>query len=184
MDITTRNFFRLLRAGAFGETEQIEPMSAWKWHRVYQLSVVHEVTALLFDGVNHCRDQFFLQMPEPLMLQWQKATIDIENANRQAHEHLVELFGIYSCMQLRPMLLKGHCMGSLYDLPLHRSADAVSLFFPFDTQGRKADQWARDNSSTSSWEEGQQLRYIWKDVEVVNHHKAGRLTNSLLNHTG
>ena len=34
MDIIQRNLFRLLRSGAFGTQEQIEPMSAFKWERL------------------------------------------------------------------------------------------------------------------------------------------------------
>lgn len=36
MDIIQRNFLKLLKCGAFGQREQLEPMSAWKWKRLYQ----------------------------------------------------------------------------------------------------------------------------------------------------
>ena len=35
MDIVKRNFFRLLRSGAYDSDEQIEPMSAFKWQKLY-----------------------------------------------------------------------------------------------------------------------------------------------------
>ena len=41
MDIVKRNFFRLLRSGAYDSDEQIEPMSAFKWQKLYQFSVLH-----------------------------------------------------------------------------------------------------------------------------------------------
>ena len=73
MNIIERNFYRLLRAGAFGTEEQIEPLSAWKWNRLYQLSEMHDVAPLLYKGIERCRDQFFLQVPDELLAQWSQA---------------------------------------------------------------------------------------------------------------
>ena len=61
MDITTRNFFNLLRAGAFNEKVEIEPMSAWKWRQVYHYSLMHGVSAIVYDGIMQCQHLFFLQ---------------------------------------------------------------------------------------------------------------------------
>lgn len=36
-DIVTRNFFRILRAAAFQEKEELEPMSHYKWNKLSQL---------------------------------------------------------------------------------------------------------------------------------------------------
>ena len=74
MNIIERNFYRLLRAGAFGTDEQIEPLSAWKWNRLYQMSEMHDVAPLLYQGIERCRDQFFLQIPDELMQQWSQAS--------------------------------------------------------------------------------------------------------------
>jgi len=73
MNIIERNFYRLLRAGAFATEEAIEPMSAWKWNRLYQLAVMHDVIQVIYQGVQHCGDQFFLQVPETLMQQWKQS---------------------------------------------------------------------------------------------------------------
>ncbi len=61
MNITERNFYRLLRAGAFATDEQIEPLSAWKWNRLYQMAEMHDVVPLLQQGIERCQDQFALQ---------------------------------------------------------------------------------------------------------------------------
>ena len=73
MNIIERNFYRLLRAGAFGTEEQIEPLSAWKWNRLYQLSEMHDVAPLLYKGIERCQDQFFLQIPTELLQHWSQA---------------------------------------------------------------------------------------------------------------
>lgn len=78
MDVTTRNFFRLLRAGSFYQQESIEPLSVWKWNRLYQLSLFYDVTAPIYEGINRCRDQFFLQLPTELDDMWQQHTNPIQ----------------------------------------------------------------------------------------------------------
>lgn len=177
MDIISRNFFRLLRAGAFGEEEQIEPMSAWKWQRAYQFSVMHGVTALLFDGICKLRNQFFLQIPPALMEQWKKTTKEIEQLNGQTNQKLSELFLLLGKLQLRPILLGGQGMATLYHHPLHRNSGAVEIFFPFETQGKKADQWAWDNGTNMKGHT--QLSYEWEQIKVVHHHQLVHTANSL-----
>jgi hypothetical protein len=73
MNITERNFYRLLRAGALGIQEPIEPLSAWKWRRLYQLAVMHGVEDLVRHGIECCKDQFFVQVPEKLLTEWDAA---------------------------------------------------------------------------------------------------------------
>ena len=43
MNIIQRNFYRLIRNGLFGHQENIEPMSVFKWNKLFQLAVMHEV---------------------------------------------------------------------------------------------------------------------------------------------
>ena len=73
MNIIDRNFYRLLRSGALGTDEEIEPLSVWKWNRLFQYSQMHDVTSFVFQGLNRCRDQFFVQIPDPLLTQWEQA---------------------------------------------------------------------------------------------------------------
>ena len=73
MNIIERNFYRLLRVGALHTEEQIEPLSAWKWNRLYQLAEMHDVAAIIYKGIEACRGQFFVQVPEKLLEQWAEA---------------------------------------------------------------------------------------------------------------
>lgn len=74
MHITIRNLMRLLCAGVFKEELAVEPMSAWKWRQAYKLSLLHGVGNLCWQGIERLRGQFFLQLPDDLMQQWQQAT--------------------------------------------------------------------------------------------------------------
>ncbi len=50
MDIIKRNFLKLLRAGAFGEKDVIEPMSKFKWEIIFHVAKVHNVVGVLLNG--------------------------------------------------------------------------------------------------------------------------------------
>lgn len=43
MDIIKRNFFRLIRNGAFGDNEEIEPMSKFKWRILQRMAKTHGI---------------------------------------------------------------------------------------------------------------------------------------------
>lgn len=75
MDIIQRNFLRLLKSGAFGQREQIEPMSAWKWKRLYHLSQMHDVTPWVYDGILASADDFFLKIRPEQMIQWKNSAM-------------------------------------------------------------------------------------------------------------
>ena len=66
MNVILRNLFRLLRAGAFGEQEQIEPLSPWKWRRLYLLAQKHGISSYVDKGFERLEGQFFLQLPGDL----------------------------------------------------------------------------------------------------------------------
>ena len=76
MNIIQRNFFRLLRCGAFKTTEQLEPMSVFKWDRLCQLAVMHNVVLYVYDGLQQCKGQFFLKLTENQWNNWQKLVND------------------------------------------------------------------------------------------------------------
>lgn len=52
MDIIKRNFFRLLRCGALGDNEALEPMSLFKWRKLIELVRFKNVEAVAANGVS------------------------------------------------------------------------------------------------------------------------------------
>ncbi|SDH36874.1 hypothetical protein [Prevotella communis] len=65
MDVTTRNFFRLLRAGVFGQQEKVEPMSACKWRKTMLFAQAHGVEAETYAGLEVLNEQYFIQIISP-----------------------------------------------------------------------------------------------------------------------
>lgn len=76
MEIIQRNLFSLLRSGAFQTQEDIEPMSAFKWNKLYQLTVMHNITPFVYDGILRCKNNFFLHLTDKQKQDWEKAVAD------------------------------------------------------------------------------------------------------------
>ena len=64
--IINRNFFRMLRAGAFDDYEVVEPMSAFKWKRLIQIGEVQHVLPYLSRGFSKHADDRQLTCTESL----------------------------------------------------------------------------------------------------------------------
>ena len=181
MDIIQRNFLRLLRCGAFGQKEEIEPMSAWKWSRLYQLPLMHGVTALVYDGISRLTDDFFLQIPEAQKEQWRRTVAEIEDRNRQLNQQTAALINTLQREHLHPILLKGQALAAIYPTPLHRTSGNIDLCFSTEEELEKANQWAMTNGENVDDAEKYALQYEWNEVSITHHQSPQRLTNPLLN---
>ncbi|MCI6618537.1 MAG: hypothetical protein MSD82_06755 [Prevotella sp.] len=57
MDIIRRNFFRLLRSGALNEFESLEPMSTFKWNKLFHMVEAQNIASIVAKGIkNHQYD--------------------------------------------------------------------------------------------------------------------------------
>ena len=178
MDITKRNFFRLLRIGVFNDSEQIEPMSAWKWYQVFHFATMHGVASLLYDGIDRCRNQFFLQIPPSLDDQWKQSTEEFRQNSQQTTRTLTELLSILGgSMQVRPILVHAHASALLYDMPSHRAFGSIDIFYPFITQRMKADRWAVCHGESATGNSHSTMSYRWQDVQVNHLHRIASFSN-------
>lgn len=66
MEITNRNFYRLLRSGAFNEHQQLEAMSQFKWQRIIQLASAQDVSVYIANGFFKCKDDTSLHLSSEL----------------------------------------------------------------------------------------------------------------------
>lgn len=76
MNIIKRNFLRLLRLGAFGENEVIEPMSKFKWEVIFHIANIHNVVGVIFDGIAKNKENEAL-IPQDIILKY-KMILDEE----------------------------------------------------------------------------------------------------------
>jgi hypothetical protein len=69
MDIIIRNLLRLVNSDSTEEREPMEPMTEWKWQRLYQLSREFGIEAWVADGMRAYADDFFLNLSPTLRQQ-------------------------------------------------------------------------------------------------------------------
>lgn len=67
MDIITRNFFRLLLAGALKEKENIEPMSYFKWRRLSQMAYAQHVENVVKSGIDILPSETWINSPQEFL---------------------------------------------------------------------------------------------------------------------
>jgi hypothetical protein len=86
MDIVQRNLFRLIRSGAFEQKEQVEPMSAFKWGKLHQLAIMHDVADYVYKGLQRNKEQFFLRLTDKQWSQWETTMNELRKKPRNDDE--------------------------------------------------------------------------------------------------
>lgn len=66
IDIITRNFFRMMRSGALNEFVELEPMSAFKWQRLIDISKAQDVLSVTSRAVKNHQFEPTFNMPKQL----------------------------------------------------------------------------------------------------------------------
>ena len=67
MDVIKRNFFALLQTGAFGKMHHVEPMSAYKWRKLFAMMGVHDVLQFALEGYAKQQYQNVRHIPQPIL---------------------------------------------------------------------------------------------------------------------
>ena len=52
-------------------------MSAFKWERLYQIAMLHDVIPYAYQGITNCRPQFFMRLTNKQELTWKRANEEI-----------------------------------------------------------------------------------------------------------
>lgn len=74
MDIIKRNFFRLLRSGALNEYVTLEPMTTFKWNRLFQMAASQNVVSIALKGIKNHQYDTNIHMPQKLIFDLQEMT--------------------------------------------------------------------------------------------------------------
>ncbi|WP_028896128.1 hypothetical protein [Prevotella sp. HUN102] len=72
MDIIQRNFFNILRSGAFNDKTRLELMSAFKWYKLFQMVDIQNVLNIFVKGINNNSNDENLTLPQDLVEKVQK----------------------------------------------------------------------------------------------------------------
>ncbi|GAB6958779.1 hypothetical protein JCM15754A_01140 [Prevotella aurantiaca JCM 15754] len=85
MDIIQRNFFKLIRSGAFNDKSVIEVMSPFKWRRLYEIVMFQNVLDYFVRGVNNNANDKNLNLPAELIEEIQKE-LDLQDRRNYKHQ--------------------------------------------------------------------------------------------------
>ena len=80
MDVITRNFFRLILSDYLEEQDPIEPMSAFKWQRLFQMVHTQHVEASASKGIARYREDEMMNIPQELTEDLAAYTLPLEQA--------------------------------------------------------------------------------------------------------
>ncbi len=120
------------------------PLDQNEWVQLYFMSRKQTVEGIIYDVI--CQLPEDMLPPEDILIQWMKEVQMIE-AKHQLHVRtLAWLTGrLENETSLKPIILKGLPLASLYPIPSHRISGDIDIFY-----GSEAD-CSRANSQVESW---------------------------------
>ena len=86
-DVIIRNMERLIACSG-SDREQIEPMSAWKWRKLYQIASKYDIVPWIVEGIRAYEGDFFMQIPADMME-------DLSNEKGKKSENNLENFWLH-----------------------------------------------------------------------------------------
>jgi hypothetical protein len=104
MNIIQRNFFQLLRSGAFDDKEPIEPMSAFKWRRLLQVVEAQNVIVPFSKGLNRHSQDKRLNVPTDITQDMEGRIAASESRRRTISNDDVRLSNIFLNRKLKRII--------------------------------------------------------------------------------
>ena len=92
MDIIQRNFFKLIRSGAFNDKSTIEAMSSFKWRRLYEIVMFQNVLDYFVRGVNNNANDKNLNLAAKLIDEIQ-AKLDLQDEKQSSRQEDDKIIG-------------------------------------------------------------------------------------------
>ena len=92
MDIIQRNFFKLIRSGAFNDKSTIEAMSSFKWRRLYEIVMFQNVLDYFVRGVNNNANDKNLNLPAKRIDELQ-AKLDLQDEKQSSRQEDDKIIG-------------------------------------------------------------------------------------------
>jgi hypothetical protein len=181
MNIIYRNLYILINAGAFNEKKMIEPMTNWKWKKVYEISQSQSISCIVYDGLKQYINDGVLTLPDELMEKWHNSISSLEQNSENINDKISKIFSQLMQQQLRPILLKGQSLANIYPNHLHRKCSTIKIYFAYEPQAEKADKWARENGKRIDDTEKHILAYMYDNVRIENHRLMEKMMNRHLN---
>lgn len=174
INIVTRNFIRLLKCGAYGKMEPLEPMNNFKWLKLIRLSIDQECMGIAYEGTLRYINANHITLTDKVCDEWYAVLKKCEDTAILMNSSVSELHNIFTREPrlYYPVLLRGRGMASFYPNPLHYYCSHIDWYIPTEEKAREADAWARREAKITDDTDPNRIKYMYKDVLVENNHFA------------
>src|SRR5574344_607412 len=81
MNVIYRNLYRLINTGAFNDKQDIEPMTNWKWKKIFEISKTQSIASIVYDGLEQYIKEGALTLPAEQMEKWENSVNSLEKSN-------------------------------------------------------------------------------------------------------
>lgn len=108
------------------ETSCFYNVSVEVWKKIFRISVLHGVQAIVFDAVIRLPSELY--PPPEIKILWAIRVKQIEARNEYKRKILAELCDLYKQKNTRIMLLKGVALAECYPIPIHRESGDIDLW--------------------------------------------------------
>lgn len=128
MDLSTQQFFALLRAGLWNTPVDMDLFRSKPvdWQFIYDTAKRQTVLGIVADGMEKLPKE--MRPGKELLQEWIVQVIRIECRNRDMNTLLPRLFKLFKNAGIRVFLLKGQGIARLYPHPLRRQSGDIDLF--------------------------------------------------------
>lgn len=179
LPIEIDTLFSLLRSGLWGAACEVRALSGAQWESVYELARKQTVTGLAYAGLERLPGS---KLPsDGLMYRWAAQAERIERRGRKMNDTVLKLCKFYEDNALRPVLLKGQGLATIYDflspkaedteLSLLRETGDIDLYFPEQGQWEKALSLAKDRWGEVEREADGSICYYFGEIPVEHHRR-------------
>lgn len=170
MNRTVKALLVLLRAGLwnkFVDDLSLFPLSAEEWETVHAEARRQTVTGLVYRGICSLPDE--CMPPQKLMFRWMVNIDRIEQRNKNMNLTLLNLTRELEAMGMKPVVLKGQGIASLYEEPGLRECGDIDLYYPNEVDRIKAEEWIRKQGVILESKADGSTSYFLNQIEVEHH---------------
>lgn len=167
-----RDFFELLKGGLWVDyTPNSDFFSdSTDWSAIFELAKMQTVAALVWDGVERLPSE--LRPARKIALSWYGYVVRVAQSNELVNSRVAEIFTLYESNSLRPVLMKGASVATLYPNPFRRGCGDIDIYLGREQQLR-ADELLRQSYSRDELKEikeaEQHSHFEIKGVSIENH---------------
>ena len=124
-----RDFFELVKAGLWGENDQLISFNNINYNEIYRLAQEQSVVGLVAAGMERGSEQ---KVPKQIALTIASDVLQLEQRNKAMNAFIASLVEKMRAADVYTLLVKGQGVAQCYEKPLWRTCGDIDLFLSDD----------------------------------------------------